>query len=123
MGVVWGARMLGFDVPERGRHRFISRSYRAAPPKKPIGLLPWRKRRSGRKAAEKMQAQYPGLNIAGYYHGYFWDDEEAVVEKIKASGAKFLFVAITSPKKERFINKWKELGVQFVMAWAAHSMW
>ena len=42
--------------------------------------------------------------------------EEAVVNKIKASGAKLLFVAITSPKKENFINKWQNrLGVSFVM--------
>ena len=37
-------------------------------------------------------------------------------KKIKESKAKLLFVAITSPKKENFINKWKdELGVEFVM--------
>ena len=60
--------------------------------------------------------KYNNLKIAGIHHGYFWDDEEIVVEKIKKSGAKLLFVAITSPKKENFINKWKdELGVEFVM--------
>ena len=47
---------------------------------------------------------------------FFWDDEEAVVAKIRESGAKLLFVAITSPKKENFINRRKEqLGVNFVM--------
>ncbi|GGI98696.1 hypothetical protein GCM10007978_40640 [Shewanella hanedai] len=35
---------------------------------------------------------------------------------IRQSGAKLLFVAITSPKKENFINKWQDkLGVDFVM--------
>ena len=39
-----------------------------------------------------------------------------MVAKIKASGARLLFVAITSPKKENFINKWQgQLGVDFVM--------
>ncbi|MNR42249.1 UDP-N-acetyl-D-mannosaminuronic acid transferase [compost metagenome] len=39
-----------------------------------------------------------------------------MVEKIKQSGAQLLFVAITSPKKENFINRWKnQLGVNFVM--------
>lgn len=46
-----------------------------------------------------MQAKHPQLVIAGYHHGYFWDDEQAIVEKIRQSGAKLLFVAITSPKK------------------------
>lgn len=117
MGVVWGARMLGFDVPERvaGIDLFHALNARAAKENQSVYYL-GAKEEVVAKAAEKMQEQYPGLNIAGYHHGYFWDDEEAVVEKIKASGARYLFVAITSPKKERFINKWKEaLGVQFVM--------
>lgn len=38
------------------------------------------------------------------------------MEKIRASGAQLLFVAITSPKKENFINRWRDqLGVSFVM--------
>ena len=42
--------------------------------------------------------------------------EEEVVTKIKNSAAQLLFVAITSPKKENFINKWKKvLNVNFVM--------
>lgn len=28
-----------------------------------------------------MQAKHPQLVIAGYHHGYFWDDEQAIVEK------------------------------------------
>ncbi|MNR41476.1 putative N-acetylmannosaminyltransferase [compost metagenome] len=59
---------------------------------------------------------YPHLKVAGHHHGYFWDDEAAIVEKIRASGAQLLFVAITSPKKENFINRWQDqLGVNFVM--------
>ncbi|MOA13906.1 putative N-acetylmannosaminyltransferase [compost metagenome] len=68
------------------------------------------------KTATTVQSLYPGLKIAGYHHGYFWDDEEAMVEKVRNSGAQLLFVAITSPKKENFINRWKDqLGVNFVM--------
>jgi N-acetylglucosaminyldiphosphoundecaprenol N-acetyl-beta-D-mannosaminyltransferase len=68
------------------------------------------------KTVSKVKAINPNLNIAGYHDGYFWDDEEAVVTKIRESGAKLLFVAITSPKKENFINKWQDkLGVDFVM--------
>jgi N-acetylglucosaminyldiphosphoundecaprenol N-acetyl-beta-D-mannosaminyltransferase len=67
-------------------------------------------------AASKVKGLYPGLKVAGYHHGYFWDDEAAMVEKIRASGAQLLFVAITSPMKENFINRWRDqLGVTFVM--------
>ena len=59
---------------------------------------------------------YSGVTISGYHHGYFWEDEEAIVDDIRNSGARLLFIAITSPKKENFINKWKDrLGVSFVM--------
>lgn len=68
------------------------------------------------KTAAIVRALYPDLNIAGYHNGYFWEDEEAMVKKIRTSGAQLLFVAITSPKKENFINQWKDhLGVNFVM--------
>jgi N-acetylglucosaminyldiphosphoundecaprenol N-acetyl-beta-D-mannosaminyltransferase len=59
---------------------------------------------------------HPDLPIAGYHHGYFWDNEQRVVDEIASSGARLLFVAISSPRKEKFIHKWQRaLGVQFVM--------
>jgi N-acetylglucosaminyldiphosphoundecaprenol N-acetyl-beta-D-mannosaminyltransferase len=65
---------------------------------------------------EVLQRKHPSLQIAGYHHGFFWNDEASVVSAIKASGAKLLFVAITSPRKENFIHQWREeLGVDFVM--------
>ena len=68
------------------------------------------------RTAERLGASHPQLVIAGYHHGYFWDDEEAVVEQISRSGASMLFVAISPPKKEIFINRWKErMGIPFAM--------
>lgn len=117
MGVVLGARFLGHAVPERvaGVDLFHELLAMSAASNFPVFLL-------GAKedvlalAVQKVQAQYPALKIAGYHHGYFWDDEAAMVETIRASGARLLFVAITSPKKENFINRWRDqLGVDFVM--------
>ena len=117
MGVVLGARLLGHAVPERvaGVDLFHELLDMSADNGFSVFLL-------GAKddvvaaAAAKVQALYPKLEIAGYHHGYFWDDEAAMVEKIRASGAQLLFVAITSPKKENFINRWRDqLGVNFVM--------
>ena len=117
MGVVFGARFLGHHVNERIAgvdlfYELISMSQANA---FPIYLL------GGTEevvttAANNIKTLYPTVSIAGYHHGYFWDDETAVVDQIRSSGAKLLFVAITSPKKENFINKWsKQLGVSFVM--------
>lgn len=117
MGVVWAARMLGVDVSERvaGVDLFDDLLAMAAERSFPVFLLG--------ATSEVVQAtavticeRHPGLIVAGYHHGYFWDDEQSVVEKIGASGARLLFVAITSPKKENFINRWRaQLGVDFVM--------
>ena len=117
MGVVWGARLCGHNIPERvaGVDLFHNLLAMSAKRDFPVFLL-GAEDIVVTKTANVVKDLYPGLNVAGFHHGYFWDDEEAVVNKIKASGAKLLFVAITSPKKENFINKWQDkLGVDFVM--------
>lgn len=117
MGVVFGARFLGHDVPERvaGVDLFHELLAMSAKRDFPVFLLGATDEVVS-KTVSKVKAQNPNLNIAGYNDGYFWDDEESVVTKIRESGAKLLFVAITSPKKENFINKWQDkLGVDFVM--------
>lgn len=117
MGVVLGARMLGHDVPERVAgvdlfHELLAMSERKGYSVFLLGA----KDEVVSETARRVQQQHPELKLAGYHHGYFWDDEEAMVERIRASGAQLLFVAITSPKKENFINKWRDrLGVTFVM--------
>ncbi len=117
MGVVWGARALGFQVAERvaGVDLFDRLLEMAQAEGLPIFML------GGtdevvKKAAGEVEEKYPRLHIAGVHHGYFWDDEQAIVDMIHASGARLLFVAITSPKKENFINRYRaDLGVDFVM--------
>jgi N-acetylglucosaminyldiphosphoundecaprenol N-acetyl-beta-D-mannosaminyltransferase len=117
MGVVWGARFLGIDVPERVAgvdlfHQLLAMSVREG---FSVYLLGAQDDVVVATAAN-VQTNYPGLKIAGFHHGYFWDDEAAMVKKIRDSGAQLLFVAITSPKKENFINRWRDkLGVNFVM--------
>lgn len=117
MGIVLGARFLGYVVPERvsGIDLFHELLAMSAVNGFSVFLL-GAKEDVVSTVASKVQILYPGLKVAGHHHGYFWDDETAVVDKIRASGAQLLFVAITSPKKENFINCWRdELGVNFVM--------
>jgi N-acetylglucosaminyldiphosphoundecaprenol N-acetyl-beta-D-mannosaminyltransferase len=117
MGIVWGARVLGYKVPERvaGVDLFDHLLKMAEERKLPVFLL-GATDEVVKRTAETVVTKYPALKIAGYRNGYFWDDELAVVKKICESGARLLFVAISSPKKENFINKWQgQLGVDFVM--------
>jgi len=117
MGVVWGARLLGIPVPGRvaGVDLFQRLLALAETKGLPVYLL-GATQEVAERVVEVTAARYPRLPIAGYHHGYFWDDEQAVVDDIRRSGARLLFVAITSPRKENFINRWKaQLGVDFVM--------
>jgi N-acetylglucosaminyldiphosphoundecaprenol N-acetyl-beta-D-mannosaminyltransferase len=117
MGVVFGARFLGYDISERvaGVDLFHELLAMSAKRDFPVFLL-GATQDVVSKTVSNVSKQNPNLTIAGYNDGYFWDNEEAVVNKIRESGAKLLFVAITSPKKENFINKWQDkLGVDFVM--------
>ncbi|MBG6287497.1 WecB/TagA/CpsF family glycosyltransferase [Pseudomonas nitroreducens] len=117
MGLVWGARFLGHNVPERVAgvdlfHQLLAMSARNHFTVYLLGAT----EEIVAKTATTVEAQYPDLRVAGYHHGYFWDNEEKMVETIRNSNAQLLFVAITSPKKENFINRWKDqLGVNFVM--------
>jgi N-acetylglucosaminyldiphosphoundecaprenol N-acetyl-beta-D-mannosaminyltransferase len=116
-GVVWGARFLGLDVPERVAGIDLM-----------IELFGEAERRGFRpfllgaraevldEAVRRVGLQFPKLQLAGHHHGYFWDEEEAMVERIAASGADMLFVAISSPKKENFLNRHgPQMGVPFTM--------
>lgn len=117
MGVVWGARLLGHRVPERiaGIDLFERLLGMAAERGHAVFLL-GATQEVVDAAAKECERRFPGLRIAGRHHGYFWKNESEVVEKIRASGARLLFVGITSPKKEHFINKWRDqLGVAFAM--------
>lgn len=117
MGVVWGARWMGHVVPERVAgvdlfHALLAMATRKGYPVFLLGATP----EVVERTVQVVSARYPGLKLAGYHHGYFWEDEESVVEMIGRSGARLLFVAITSPKKEQFIDRCNErLGVNFVM--------
>ena len=98
-GVVAGGRILGLKIPERdaGADLFCRLLQMSAEHGYPVFLLGARDE-VVKEARIRVERQYPELIVAGHHHGYFWDDEEAVVNKIHESGARLLFVAITSPK-------------------------
>lgn len=68
-------------------------------------------------AARIAGQRFPGLIVAGIRDGYFSEkDEEAVVQEIAVSGADCLFIAMPTPRKERFLNRYRNsLGVSFIM--------
>lgn len=58
-------------------------------------------------ARERVAKDYPGARIVGSRHGYYPSTDEAqVAENIRDAKPDILFVAMSSPRKERFIAKW-----------------
>ncbi|MDO6391142.1 WecB/TagA/CpsF family glycosyltransferase [Pontibacter sp. BT731] len=66
---------------------------------------------------EKYTKTYGGDIIGGYRNGYFGKEEEAAVAKaIAESKSDILFVAMSSPKKEVFLDTYKDIiQMPFIM--------
>ena len=61
------------------------------------------------RMVQVIQERHPRLKITGFRNGYYSPNEEsAVAETIKASRPNYLFLGMTSPKKELFLAKWSE---------------
>jgi len=106
--VVWASRILRTPLPERvaGIDLFFGLLTEAAQKAYSVYFLGARREVLSRML-EEITHQFPGLQIAGARDGYFGpEDELAVVEEIRDSGADLLFVGISSPKKEFFLNRW-----------------
>lgn len=61
--------------------------------------------------------QYSSEIIAGYHHGYFSKEEESeIAMNIKQCSPDILFLALTSPKKEIFLENYKTIiDIPFIM--------
>ncbi|SDA25391.1 N-acetylglucosaminyldiphosphoundecaprenol N-acetyl-beta-D-mannosaminyltransferase [Nitrosospira sp. Nsp11] len=118
MPVVWASRLLGKPLKERvaGVDLFESLMRRSAEKGWRVYLLGARQEVVS-AVKQVYTGKYPGLTIAGYRNGYWKPEEEAeVVERIKATQADILFVAISSPKKEHFLGRYQaEMKIPFAM--------
>lgn len=106
--VVWATKLLGRPVPERIAGidlmmRMLERGNRHGYRVYCLGA----KEEVSKKVVERIAERFPNVVIAGRHHGYFTEEQEAeIAEKIAASRPDIMFVAITSPKKEKFMAKW-----------------
>ncbi|WP_051202095.1 WecB/TagA/CpsF family glycosyltransferase [Ferrimonas senticii] len=54
--------------------------------------------------AATWRTQFPQHQWVGYHHGYF-DDDQAICQQIRASGANLLIVAMGNPKQEQWLDQ------------------
>jgi N-acetylglucosaminyldiphosphoundecaprenol N-acetyl-beta-D-mannosaminyltransferase len=108
MAVVWASRILGRPLPERIAgidlmmgmlERGTQRGYRVYCLGASADIL--------ERVVARIAREFPGVNVVGSHHGYFTDAEEAAIASdVARSRPDILFIAMTSPKKERFLSKW-----------------
>jgi len=119
MPIVWASKLLRNPLPERVAgidlmQELIKLAYRQGYKIFFFGA----REEVVKKVVEKYSKEYSPEIIAGYRNGYYSEKEEPLIAKqIAESGANILFVAISSPKKEKFLYKYKDVlkNVNFIM--------
>lgn len=109
-GVVLASRILGDPVPERvtGYDLMLECLQEAAGKGIPVYFLGARPQVL-EQAVNKAQKRFPGLNVVGSHHGYFYeDDEEDIVREISSLKPCLLLVALGVPKQEKWISRYRE---------------
>jgi N-acetylglucosaminyldiphosphoundecaprenol N-acetyl-beta-D-mannosaminyltransferase len=118
MGIVWAARALGIDVPERvAGVDIMSRVIELCAAKGYRVYFLGARPDVLERAMVNAKIRFPSLVFAGSRDGYFTAEEEPkIVTAIQSSRSDCLFIGMPTPQKERFLARYgNSLGVPFVM--------
>jgi N-acetylglucosaminyldiphosphoundecaprenol N-acetyl-beta-D-mannosaminyltransferase len=117
--IIWAARLLGKHLPERVAGIDLMSNLVALAHQKGYKCFFFGAKEDVVRRVTAIYAEkYSPEIIAGYRNGYYTqDEEESIARQIGESGANILFVAISSPKKEIFVNTHSDMlsKVNFVM--------
>jgi N-acetylglucosaminyldiphosphoundecaprenol N-acetyl-beta-D-mannosaminyltransferase len=118
MGILVALRLFGAHPPERVAGVDVMFGLMETCAQQ--GLRPFilgARREALDRALAVSKQRWPRLEVAGTRDGYFTaEEEDSVIREIRDSGADCLFVAMPTPRKERFLQKHRqELNVPFVM--------
>lgn len=117
--IVWAARFLGKYLPERvAGIDLMQELVQLAARKNYKCFFLGAKEDVIIKVVDLYTKKYGSSFIAGYRNGYFTKEAESeIAQAIAESGAQLLFVAITSPRKEKFLYEHRNIlsKVNFTM--------
>lgn len=118
VGIVWGCKLLGLNGVQRVAGVDLMFAILALCAKE--GYRPYflgARPEILDRAIEVAMAKWPGLKLAGAHHGYYKNhEEESVLKDIVSSNPDCLFIAMPTPKKERFLAQHRaRLNVPFIM--------
>ena len=106
-GLLWAARMRGTPLPERvtgsdGVPRIAAQAAARGWRLFLLGAAPG----IAARAADVLRAEHPTLHISGVYSGSpAPHEEDALVERVNASGADILLVAFGAPEQDKWIAR------------------
>ena len=116
--VVWASKFLGQPLPERVAGIDLMQNLVKLAHEKGYKVFFFGAKEDVVKGVvDRYSQQYSKDIIAGYRNGYFKkEEEESIAKQIAQSGADMLFVAISSPTKEIFLNTYKDIiNTPFIM--------
>lgn len=114
--VVLASKFLGAPVPERVAGIDLMQNLLELSNKKGYSVYFFgAKEEILQDMLKNFEERYPALNVVGYRNGYFSpEDEKHIQEDIKEKKPDFVFVGITSPKKEYIIQSFMDNGINAV---------
>jgi N-acetylglucosaminyldiphosphoundecaprenol N-acetyl-beta-D-mannosaminyltransferase len=106
--IVWASRLLGDPLPERVAGIDLMHGLLALAEKQGYSVfILGAAEEVLEQAVAQLRLMYPRLRIAGHRNGYFSEAESnAVAASIAAVAPDILFVAMSSPKKEYFLDRY-----------------
>jgi len=114
MGITYASRLLGDPLPEKVSAVILFFRLIEISAKKGYKIFLFgAKQEILEKAIYNLKQQYPDLNIVGYRNGYFNRTEEKIIaQEIAKARPDILFVGMSSPLKEYFVERYlKEMNV------------
>ncbi len=107
IGLIYAAKMKGFELKERVTGFDISIGLLELGKERPINLyLLGGKPGISEIARENVEENYPGIKVVGNRDGYFnLEDEPEIISKINSTAPDIIFIGLGFPKQEEFISR------------------
>lgn len=122
IGIIYGAKILGTPLKERVPGFELATNLIRLAAEKGLGVyLLGSKPGVAERAAENLKKTYPNLNVIGTGDGYFKEDEP-VLTRIRASGARLVLVCLGFPKQELWMHEHRDEVGQALMLGVGGSM-
>ena len=108
--IVWSSRLFGKSLPERVPGIDLMENLMGLAASKGYKVFLFgAKENIVEKVARHYNLLFKIPIVSGFRNGYFAaEDEQKIIDEINDSKAQMLFVAIPSPQKELFINKYRD---------------